>query len=917
MLNLRQAAILLLGCAVAGALGTVVPNHYIVEFSSSGPLPRDLKSNDLVKVVKSYDSPIFNGALIQVEKDEDAGQYASSAHVANMWPNRVLRLDKPVHTESFADDASAAAYSVHGATGVDKLHAAGILGQGVKVGVVDSGIWYPHPALGGGFGPGFKVAGGWDFAGDSTNPNAPKQPDADPLDTPDVGHGTHVAGIVAGVSDNFVGVAPNATLYAYKVFAAYEGTDEATLIDAWLRAYDEGMDVITTSISSLDGWSQNPSAVVVGRIARSGVVMTFSAGNNGQDGPFYGADAASSPDVLAVASVEAAVAPASPYQLTITLNGVSNTTTSGYLSSDGEFPVEVKDWPVVPLNLDPENIADACEPYPAGTRNLTGVIPLVRRGGCDFTTKQQMLQALGATYVFCYNDDRPITTPGTTDPGSLLVIIPAETGHAIIKAVVAGANVTADFSNPGGEIGIPNLDAGNTPNFFSSWASTYDLQLKPDIGAPGGDIFSTWPEDSYMVQSGTSMAAPYIAGIAALYISALGGRSQHGPNFAAEFNRRVVAAGLSLVWFNNTVKNPNFFAPPMQMGGGLVNAPKVLYSETTVDTVKFALNDTQNFEPSHDVTVTNNGGSTVTYNFTLEPAAGVNIQNLYNANFDTWGINTFKDLIPESMVPDVQLPDSFQLGPGESKTVTVTFANPGDKGWNATLIPAYSGKVILGGDNGDQLSLLYMGIASSLYKNKKVFKNNYPNSLSGIPWTAIDQKSTYTFNLTTDGADYPMMFLAFDWGYRELRWDVSKTLPYFSLNVFVSFQGASMHAESPRQLQIFEPNWPESDWTYPPSADKGFIGATTRFTGYDFPPNWTDPTTADQTAPMPLTFQTRQGLYAPSERRLLWFGRLANGSMIATGNYTMRVAVSRPFADLNRLDGWEIWRHEITVLPKN
>lgn len=51
-------------------------------------------------------------------------------------------------------------------TGVDKAHAAGVLGKGAKVAVVDTGIWYDHEALGGGFGEGFKVAGGYDFVGD-------------------------------------------------------------------------------------------------------------------------------------------------------------------------------------------------------------------------------------------------------------------------------------------------------------------------------------------------------------------------------------------------------------------------------------------------------------------------------------------------------------------------------------------------------------------------------------------------------------------------------------------------------------------------------------------------------------------------------------------------------------------------------
>lgn len=69
-------------------------------------------------------------------------------------------MGPPLDPKEFLDDVTATEYSTHGATSVDKLHAAGILGQGVKVAAVDTGIWYKHPALGGGFGPGFKVAGG-------------------------------------------------------------------------------------------------------------------------------------------------------------------------------------------------------------------------------------------------------------------------------------------------------------------------------------------------------------------------------------------------------------------------------------------------------------------------------------------------------------------------------------------------------------------------------------------------------------------------------------------------------------------------------------------------------------------------------------------------------------------------------------
>ena len=386
-----------------------------------------------------------------------------------------------------------------------------------------------------------------------------------------------------------------------------------------------------------------------------------------------------------------------------------------------------------------------------------------------------------------------------------------------------------------------------------------------------------------MVQSGTSMATPYVAGIAALYISALGGRKERGPGLVAEFNQRVIAAGMSLPWFDKVNRDEHHLAPPLQMGGGLVNASKVLYAATTVDKAKMNLNDTANFQPSHEITVTNHGASAIAYNLTLEPAAGVMVQNPWDVIYQTWGINKFTDLVPTDMVPDVQLPGAFRLGPGESKKVTVTFANPEHKDWvNATLIPAYSGKVLLRGDNGDQLSLPYMGVACSLYENKKVFKAIYPGIRSGVGWSPIEEKSTFTFNRTTKGADYAMLFTGLDWGARELRWD------------------------------IFDSDWSESDWTWPPT--KGFVGSVSYYTG-DRDADLADPATYNQTEPMPARFITRQGMFSQDEKKYWWMGQMANGSQITPGNYTLRVAASRPLADLSRSDGWETYTHKFQVLP--
>ncbi|KAK6823516.1 hypothetical protein PG987_013773 [Apiospora arundinis] len=414
-----------------------------------------------------------------------------------------------------------------------------VLGQGAKVGVVDTGVWYEHPALGGGFGPGFKVAGGYDFVGDVDIDRDAKQPDKDPISLPQIGHGTHVAGILAAMSDNFVGVAPNATLYAYKAMGNGEGSDDAALIDAFLRAENDGMDVITASFSSSCGWSNAAWPVVVSWVVKAGVIVTVSASNTGDNGAFSGVDAGSSPGSLAIASVQATVAPAAPFKLTYTVNSVSSTTISGYVGDD-TFPATVKDFLIVDLTT------TDCEPYPAGTPNRTNVVALVSRvASCKYSSRQKWLAELGIEYALFMNDDRTIVPPGNTYPGGTLGLMTAEAGAAMKKALQDNATVTVDFLYAAGEVGVPD-STGNKPDYYSGWAATYDLQLKPDVAAPSGNVFSKGSNSTYMVQSGTSMSTPYIAGIAALYISVFGGRKERGAEVTRDFHRRVTASGSSL-----------------------------------------------------------------------------------------------------------------------------------------------------------------------------------------------------------------------------------------------------------------------------------------------------------------------------------------------------------------------------------
>lgn len=154
-----------------------------------------------------------------------------------------------------------------------------LTGRGIRIGVLDSGIDYTHPDLGGCFGPGCKVADGYDFYDN----------DPDPKDRN--GHGTHVAGIIAGKSNNYKGVAPDATLYAYRVceYSCYN----SDVILALERSADpdknpltsDALDIVNLSLGG-SGTQDDPMTIATNNAVKAGIVVVVAAGN---DGTSYGA----------------------------------------------------------------------------------------------------------------------------------------------------------------------------------------------------------------------------------------------------------------------------------------------------------------------------------------------------------------------------------------------------------------------------------------------------------------------------------------------------------------------------------------------------------------------------------------------------------------------------------------------------
>ena len=207
------------------------------------------------------------------------------------------------------------------------------------------------------------------------------------------------------------------------------------------------------------------------------------------------------------------------------------------------------------------------------------------------------------------------------------------------------------------------------PNTFTSWGGLFDGTIKPDITAPGGDILSSVPNGGWKIASGTSMACPYVAGVAALYIGKYGGRSVHGEGFALKLVDTIISSGTPLPWPDydgGIYPHPTgFLAPVPQIGNGNINAWKVLNSKTHLSFSKIHLNDTKHFSRYHKVEITNGDNSDVTYTFSVQPNGGFEAQSKYRS----FEIARFDELVPVEIVPRVTLPRSPKLKPGESKVV--------------------------------------------------------------------------------------------------------------------------------------------------------------------------------------------------------------------------------------------------------
>jgi len=441
----------------------------------------------------------------------------------------------------------------------------GITGNGVRIGIIDSGIDYTHADFGGsgdpndysnndptqveaGSFPTDKVIGGTDLAGDDydasgVDGSATPSPDDDPLDPPGGdGHGTHLAGIAAGIGvladgstfagtydqDTYAnnqfsigpGVAPAALLYAVKIFGKKgttalvpEGLDWAADPNGDGDTGDH-LDVVTLSLGTAFGAqdSTDPEAVAISRLVGLGCVVAVAAGNSGNTA-YVVAGPGASPEAITVANT---------YDDGVSFSSVHVTSppsvAGDYISVESLFtPSFSSVGPITAGIVYPQpNTGCSAITNPSAVQ---GKIALLDRGVCAFSDEVRNAQHAGAIGVIVVNNHPgdPIPMPGDGDTSDITIpaVMISMTDGALLKSQL-NQTVTATLTAPSPGLHPELADLINDRS--SRGPALYDSQLKPDISAPGTAIASARAGSGSggVTFSGTSIAAAQVAGGAAL-----------------------------------------------------------------------------------------------------------------------------------------------------------------------------------------------------------------------------------------------------------------------------------------------------------------------------------------------------------------------------------------------------------------
>jgi minor extracellular serine protease Vpr len=463
----------------------------------------DLQQVAKTAVVNEEYDYVFSGFSVEVSANEIPALLAVPG-VKAVYPNVEYTVTSVGEGAEVEEDAiSPAMLSSAPHVGANKAWESGYTGKGVKVAVIDTGVDYTHPDLDQAFGE-YK---GYDFVDKDNNPQ--ETPKGDPRGA-QTDHGSHVAGTIAA-NGAIKGVAPEATLLAYRVLGPGGRGSTDNVIAGIEQAVEDGADVMNLSLGNSINDPDYATSIALDWAMAEGVVAVTSNGNSGPNSWTVGSPGAARQAI----SVGATQLPYNIYS-----GSISTTGGESYPSAKVQgFPSDAELLALSGKEFEFVNVGMGAAADFAG-KDVKGKIALISRGaGIAFFDKAANAKNAGAVGAIIYNNVAG-ETPDVAGMPVPTIKTTLEDGNKLLAELEKGNNkvsFTIQFDKGIGETIASFSSRGPA---FGTW------MIKPDVSAPGVNITSTIPTHNaasphgYGSKQGTSMASPHVAGAAALLLQA-------------------------------------------------------------------------------------------------------------------------------------------------------------------------------------------------------------------------------------------------------------------------------------------------------------------------------------------------------------------------------------------------------------
>jgi len=422
--------------------------------------------------------------------------------------------------------------------GTSISYQSGYDGSGIVISIIDTGIDLNHPDLEG------RIIGGYDFV------------DNDKIPEDTNGHGTQVAGIIAS-NGNLKGIAPNSKILMYKVSEDGESVPSHLIIKAIEKSIEDNADIINISL----GINQTNTKIdqIVNKAIKNNIFVVTAAGNFGPKLSTIGSPGIN-PNAITVGA---------------TFNNVTSSLVSTFEIEDKTFNV----FPMVGTQALTEPITSQIIFGKYGRANdllendVEDSILLIERGSdieneiIYFSDKEKNAASVGARAIIVYNNEPGIFfgeliheyVDEGYEPTIPALSVSRDDGLIIKEILQSGTKGTLDvFYHP------------DFVAYFSSRGPVSPFYIKPDLVAPGAFINTTDTDGNYKISSGTSFAAPHVAGIAALIL-------QKNPELTPQEVKSILMTTTDIVYdqFNDRF-------PIDVSGNGRVNASNAINAELII-----------------------------------------------------------------------------------------------------------------------------------------------------------------------------------------------------------------------------------------------------------------------------------------------------------------------------------------------